>query len=138
MPLSFRSDVYVWHADGEVRSVSPGNGIYYQPCIHPDRSDVVYAGNAAGPPRLWRAGSDGSGEPAALTPEGSGARHPVYSSDGSRITFTSDRDSGKAPQTMAEMNPSGMPAHGNIFVMDSASETAKSTTHSTTTPSSKE
>ena len=34
--LQFYTDVYAWYPDSRVKKISPGDGIYFQPCIHPD------------------------------------------------------------------------------------------------------
>ena len=86
--MRYRSDIYVWMAGGEVHRISPGDGIYYQACIHPDGSDVVYSGNRDGPPQIWRA-DVATGSLKSLTTSTSGARHPAYGADGSKIVFTS-------------------------------------------------
>jgi len=116
---AFKADIYAWHPSGPVRRISAGDGVYYQACIRPDGAMVTYAGAGSGPPRIWCAGTDGTVAPEPLTPAESGARHPVFSADGARIAFTSDRCSGAASQTVAEMNGGGAPTHGNIFVMGS-------------------
>jgi len=46
--LQFYTDVYAWYPDGEVKKISPGDGIYFQPCIHPEGTHVVYYGNSIG------------------------------------------------------------------------------------------
>lgn len=50
--LQFYTDVYAWYPDGEIKKISPGNGIYFQPCIHPEGTHAVYYGNSSGPP--WK------------------------------------------------------------------------------------
>jgi Tol biopolymer transport system component len=57
------------------------------------------------------------GEPQALTPSDSGARHGVWSWDGERIAFSSDRATPGASQRVEEMSAQGQPESGNIFVM---------------------
>ena len=119
MAFKFTADVFAWFPDGEVKQMSPGNGVYYQACIHPMGSDVLYAGAAGGPPRIWRTGlKDRKTTP--LTPVESGARHPVFAKDGSKVVYTSDRDSGEPSQIVEEMGPGwgSMPRQGNIFLLD--------------------
>ena len=119
--LKFYADVFVWFSNGHVKQVSSGDGIYYQPCIHPEGTHVVYSGNSSGPPRVWKADLK-TGEVVPLTPADSGARHPVFSWDGKRIAFSSDRASGQAPERMEDMGPKGIPPQNlrvNIFIMDS-------------------
>ncbi len=115
--MNFRADVYVWLPDGEVCRLSPGDGIYYQPCIRPDGAEVVFSGNASGPPQIWRASTVDS-KIETITEPTNGARHPVYSWDGSLIAFTSDRATGEPPQAVEAMPVSGVPERGNIFVVD--------------------
>jgi hypothetical protein len=42
--LQFYTDVYAWYPDGKIKKISPGDGIYFQPCIHPEGTHVVYYG----------------------------------------------------------------------------------------------
>ena len=86
----FRSEIYAWFPDGRVVRVSPeDDGAYYQACISPDATNVVFGGAHTGPPRLWRAELDGSGA-RALTPANKAAFLASYSWDGSSIVFSSD------------------------------------------------
>ena len=117
--LNFYVDVYAWFPGGEVKKASPGDGIYFQGNIHPDGTRLVYSGNSAGPVRVWTTDLK-SGKIMALTPEDSGAHHPVYSWDGKRIAFTSDRNHGQ-PLTAETVKATGLPSkeyRANIFVMD--------------------
>ena len=119
--LKFYADVFVWFSNGQVKKVSSGGGIYYQSCIHPEGTHVVYSGNSSGAPRVWKAGLK-IGEVVPLTPADSGARHPVFSWDGKRIAFSSDRASGQTPERMKDMSPKGIPPKNltvNLFIMDS-------------------
>jgi len=120
--FSFFADVYAWFdgpTGGRVVRVSPGDGIYYQPCIRPDGREVVFAGSAAGPPRLWAVDLD-SLERRALTGGDSAAVQPVYSWDGAQIAFCSDRDSGRRPMSVDRLGPGGqpnVPEHFELYVM---------------------
>ena len=76
----FRSDVYWWEPDGRVARSSPGDGIYFMACVHPDGHHTVFWGGSEGRPRLWIA--DGSSAPEALTDNRRSARFPAYSADG--------------------------------------------------------
>jgi dipeptidyl aminopeptidase/acylaminoacyl peptidase len=105
------------YADGRVVRLSPDNGFFYQACVHPRGTQALYSGALSGPPRIWLVDLDPLGTPSALTPEDSGARHPVWSWDGSRIVFTSDRSTSGDSQPVEEIPPQGMPSLGNIFVM---------------------
>jgi len=118
--LRFYTDVYAWYPDGTIKRISPGDGIYFQPCIHPEGTHVVYYGNSSGPPRVWVADLR-TGEAAAITPPDSNARHPVFDWDGERIAFSSDHVFDQKHETVEEMTPSGDSppgSHFNIFVMD--------------------
>jgi Tol biopolymer transport system component len=118
--LHFYTDVFAWYPNGKVKRVSPGDGIYFQPCIHPHGTHVVYYGNSTGPPRVWRA-SLTSFEVIALTPADTDARHPVYSWQGDKIAFSSDRGFDQKHERVEDMTPSGeLPADSkfNIFIMD--------------------
>lgn len=118
--LQFYTDVYAWYPDGTIERISPGDGIYFQPCIHPEGTRVVYYGNSSGPPRVWVADLK-TGETVAITPPDSNARHPVFDWDGRRIAFSSDHVFDQKHETVEEMTPSGDSppgSHFNIFVMD--------------------
>ncbi|MCP4003425.1 MAG: hypothetical protein GY725_04440 [bacterium] len=42
--LNLEADVYVSHPGGQVQQISPGNGLFYQSCIHPmDRASSMEA-----------------------------------------------------------------------------------------------
>jgi TolB protein len=131
MGPTFFSDVYVWFPDGRIQRVSPsGNGIYYQPHIHPDGSHVVFYGNETGPPRVWKADL-GNGDVVPLTPPDSGSRHPAFSWDGSQIAFASDRASGQEPERIERMHGHGAPPSGlvvNLFVMDANGQNVRQVT----------
>ncbi len=103
--------------DGSVERLSPAEGFYYQACVHPDGTAALFSGAASGPPRLWTIGLQPQGEPLALTPSESGSRHGVWSWDGERIAFTSDRATPGRSQDVEEMSAQGQPESGNIFVM---------------------
>jgi Tol biopolymer transport system component len=118
--LQFYTDVYAWYPEGRIKKISPGDGIYFQPCIHPEGTHVVYYGNSTGPPRVWVAEIE-TNEAVALTPAESNARHPVYDWKGERIAFSSDQVFDQKHETVEEMTPSGdFPpnSHFNIFIMD--------------------
>ena len=82
----FRSDVYWWEPDGRVARISPGDGIYFMACIHPDGHHTVFWGGSEGRPRLWIA--DGSSAPEALTDDRRSARFPAYSADGRTLAYS--------------------------------------------------
>jgi TolB protein len=116
----FLADAYVWYPDGRVERVTPGDGIYYQPHLNPDGTDLVIAGAAHGPPRIWRADLK-TGAFTALTPADSAALHPVYSWQGDRIVFISDRDAEGPPIEVSELAHGGRPhrlRNFNVYAMD--------------------
>jgi|TARA_B110000116_G_scaffold256117_1_gene255040 Tol biopolymer transport system component len=117
--LPFEAQVCVMHPSGEVHRISPGSGIFYQSCIHPDGTQVVYGGASSGPPRVWCAEATEYADPIPLTPADSGACHPVFSWDGTQIAFSSDRTSSNPPKFVENMNPQAMPDQGNIFIIES-------------------
>ena len=119
--LQFYADVFAWFPDGRVKKITAGDGIYYQPCIHPEGTHAVFSGNSSGSPRVWKADLK-TLEVIPLTPEDSGTRHPVFSWDGKRIVFSSDRASGQAAERVEDMKTNGLPPKNltvNIFIMDS-------------------
>lgn len=119
--LQFYTDVYAWYPDGRVKKITPGDGIYFQPCIHPEGTHVIYYGNSSGLPRVWKADL-ATGEIVALTPADAVARHPVFDWDGDLIAYSSDHVFDQKRETVEEMTPSGdsLPGrHFNIFIMDS-------------------
>jgi hypothetical protein len=85
-----RSDIYAWLPDGSVFRVSPAKGTYYQACVSPDGTNVVFGGAETGPPRLWRA-ELASGDVRPLTPADSAAFLASYDWSGDEIVFSSDR-----------------------------------------------
>jgi Tol biopolymer transport system component len=82
----FRSDVFWWEPDGRVVRVSPGDGIYFMSCVHPDGDHVVFWGGTEGRPRIWIA--DGAGTFDAITDGTRSARFPAYSVDGRFLAYT--------------------------------------------------
>lgn len=128
--LQFYTDVYAWYPNGKIKKISPGDGIYFQPCIHPDGTHVVYYGNSSGPPRVWIANLV-SGEIIALTPLESNARHPVFDWEGEKIAFSSDHVFDQKHETVEEMTPSGdspPDSHFNIFIMDADGKNVRQVT----------
>ena len=128
--LKFYADVYVWFPDGRIQKVSPGDGIYYQPCIHPEGTHVVFSGNSSGAPRVWKVDFK-TYKLLPLTALKSGARHPVFSWDGKRIIFSSDRSSDKDAECVEDMDDNGLPPSDhilNLFIMDSDGKNVKQIT----------
>lgn len=118
---TFFADVYVFYPNGKLKKLSPSkSGIYYQPHISPQGDKVVFYGNENGPPRIWLADTE-TGHIAALTPKTSGARHPVFSWDGTMIAFASDRFHNQNQERIELMRGNGLPPEDQIlhlFVMD--------------------
>lgn len=119
--LNFFADVFAWFPDGRIQKVSPGDGIYYQSCVHPEGTGVVFFGNSYGAPRVWKADLK-TFEVIPLTPSVTGARHPVFSWDGKSIVFSSDRVDSQMTEQVEDMKPNGLPPDNlklNLFIMDS-------------------
>ena len=114
------ADVYVWFPDGRVRQITPGDGIYIHPCIHPAGREVVFFGAVSGPARLWKADLL-TGEMTALTDTTSCNDNAVFSWDGGKIVFCSDRASGREPAQVGDVAKFPPAEDGiiNIFTMDS-------------------
>jgi Tol biopolymer transport system component len=131
---SFFADVYIQYPDGLTRMVSPTeNGIYYEPSIDPKGKYVVFFGNVAGPPRIWRTDLS-TFETIALTPSTYGSRHPAYSGDGSQIVFASDMNSGQEPELVEQMGKNGLPSKGhitNLYIMDNIGRNIRQVTFGT-------
>lgn len=128
--LQFYTDVYAWYQDGKIKKISPGHGIYFQPCIHPEGTHVVYWGNSAGPPCIWIADLT-SGETLSLTTSEANARHPVYDWTGEYIAFSSDHVFEQKHETVEDMTPSGdapPDSHYNIFIMDANGKNVRQVT----------
>jgi len=124
------ADVYAWFPDGKVKQVSAGDGIYIHPCVQPDGEYVIFYGAVSGmPPRIWKA-SLATGEITALTPAGFASDNAVYSWDGKRIVFCSDRTSGRKPASIEEVAKFPPPEEGiiNIFTMDSNGQDVRQVT----------
>lgn len=118
----FFADAYVWRPGEEVERISPGNGIFYQPCIRPDGRAVAFAGATDGPPRIWIRDLE-TGSLRAVTPETSAALHPAYSWQGDRIAFASDRAAPGPPLEVRELEVGGEPSRAfertfHVFTMD--------------------
>lgn len=104
-----RFDVYSWLPDYPPICISPGDGAYFQSCIHPDGDHAIFWGGAEGLPRLWCADLDGN-ECIPLTTAESGARQPSYRKDGKRIVFISDcgaKQAREALETIFRKNAPG-------------------------------
>jgi Tol biopolymer transport system component len=118
--LRFSVDVFAWFPDGKVIKSSPGDGIYFQACVHPSGTSVIYAGNKSGPVRVWKT-SFSDNQPTALTPATSASQHPSYSWDGRQIVFVSDRDTKNPPLKVEELKATGLASRKvvyNVYIMD--------------------
>lgn len=104
MTKGFRAAVYLVDKNENPRRISPNDGLFYQASIHPDGTEVVFFGGKDGKPRIWRHLVGHRNEPAPITPPESGARHPVYSWNGNRIAFASDRDFATSGETIADID----------------------------------
>lgn len=127
--LPFLADVFVRSPNGDVRQLTPGDGIYHFASIRRDAARVVYEGGSTGCSRLWVMDLE-SGEAEPITPADSAALHPNYSWDGRQIVFISDRDVESSPLQVEQIPMFGMYGdhHFNVFVMDAESgETRKLT-----------
>ncbi len=123
------ADVYAWFPDGRVKKITPGDGIYIHPCIHPEGEYVVFFGGVLGPSRVWKANLI-TGEMISLTPSDSSADNAVFAWDGKRIVFCSDRASGQRPAQVEDVARFPPPEGGiiNIFTMDSDGEDVRQVT----------
>jgi len=128
--LNFYTDVFAWYPDSRILRISPGDGIYFQPCIHPAGTHVIYYGNAAGPPRVWKADLS-TKEITALTPLETSARHPVFDWTGKIIAYSSDHGFDQEHERVEDMTASGEPPKGskfNIYIMDADGANVKQIT----------
>lgn len=128
---SYYTDVFAWFPDNRILKISPrGNGIFYEPHIHPEGTQVVYFGNTTGHPRIWKTDLT-TLVIAPLTSPEFGARHPAFSWDGLKIAFASDMHSGQEPENIDRMGKNGLPPKDhitNIFIMDSNGESLQQVT----------
>lgn len=118
-----RFDVFSWPPNQDPVCISPGDGCYFQSCIHPQGDHALFWGGASGPPRIWRADLEGNScEP--LTPADTGARHPSYCANGDRIVFVSSRAVAQQPELVENIfreDGSGAPRRDimlHIFTMN--------------------
>ena len=123
------ADVFAWFPDGTVKRITRGDGIYIHPCIHPDGEEVMFFGGVSGPSRIWKANLI-TGEIVALTGPDSCCDNAVFSWDGGRIVFSSDRASGHKPAQIEDVAKFPPPKDGviNIFTMDSDGKNVRQVT----------
>jgi len=123
------ADVFAWFPDGTVKQLTGGDGTYIHPCIHPDGREVIYFGGTSGPSRIYKADLI-TGRTTALTEPNSCSDNAVFSWDGQRIVFTSDRASGRNSASIEDVAKFPPPKDGimNIFTMDSDGKKIKQIT----------
>ena len=110
----FYADCFAFAPEQEPRRLTPGNGIYYQPSMHPEGTQVVYAGAKLGPPRIWVADlAEDTRTP--LSPSDAAALHPAYSWDGERVVFCSDAASPHPKVQVEELSRGGRPTRIQQF-----------------------
>src|SRR5689334_842701 len=106
----FRSDVFWWEPDGRVVRASPGDGIYFMSCVHPDGDHVVFWGGTEGRPRIWIA--DGTGAFDAVTDGTRSARFPAYSLDGRFLAYTGSSHPSEVVERFADHSSTARPLPG--------------------------
>jgi Tol biopolymer transport system component len=113
------ADVFAWFGDNRVKQITPGDGIYIHPCIHPSGEEVIFFGAVSGPAVIYRARLE-SGEMRALTEPTNCCDNAVFSWDGGKIVFCSDRNSGREPATIIDVAKFPPAEEGaiNVFTMD--------------------
>lgn len=111
---------YAWFPDGDVRTLVPEGGFWFQACVHPSGDHAVCWGGNGGLPRLWRTplggGDDPAGDAEPFGPPGS--RHPAYGASGERLVFAAEPDPHETLERTFATNSSGMPAattHLNLW-----------------------
>ncbi len=127
----FASEIFAQLPDGRVERVSPVQGSYFQPCVHPEGKAAVFYGGESGVPRLLRVDLT-TRALEALTPPRWSARHPVYSWDGSLLAFASDGGASPGAERIERMSAQGFPpAHltSNLFVMHTDGHGLRRITH---------
>ncbi|MEM7204312.1 MAG: hypothetical protein AAF628_28895 [Planctomycetota bacterium] len=90
------ADVFVQDARGVIRQVSPGDGVYQFPHIHPSGTRVAFCGGATGVVRLFEHDLT-TGTTRALTDGSYGAVMPHYAPDGRTLVFMADVGTGQPP-----------------------------------------
>jgi dipeptidyl aminopeptidase/acylaminoacyl peptidase len=87
--------VFVMNADGsDQHQVSHDTVNATQPGWSPDGKTIVYRRSTAGDPNadVWAMNADGTNAHAVVTSPGADERYPVFSPDGTRLAFTSNRE----------------------------------------------
>ena len=87
--------VYVMNADGsDQRRVSNSAVNDTQPAWSPDSTQILYRRSIVADPNadVWAMNADGSGAHPLIESPGADERYPVFSPDGTRLAFASDRD----------------------------------------------
>ena len=106
LPMTSRGDIWVgrWEKDhvvgSTIRRVSPEDGNFFQPMMHPDGTKVVFWGRPAGAERhisdIWVANVDGT-DVHRVTKDQARNDAPCWTSDG-RIVFASRRGGEPGPR----------------------------------------
>jgi len=139
------SAIYVWYPDGTVERASPDEGTWYQACIRPDGTSVLFVGAVSGPPRVWKADLPG-GVARPLTPPDSAAFVASWNWAGDEIVCSSDRDFDTPSVPLEDLvdprlyrggtkradlyRGEGSPCRCfNLFVMDADGGNARQVTH---------
>jgi len=113
------ADVYAWFPDGEVKKITNGKGTYVHPSIHPEGEYVLFNGGVEGTSKIFKANLL-TGLITQLTPFNSSSDNALFSWQGDKIIFCSDRKSNEDPATIEDVVKFPPPIHGciNVFTMD--------------------
>jgi len=117
--LANSDGIFVMNADGsqQTRLTSASDAIVERPVFSPDGSKIAFSsapflgpdivwGSTFGPPAIYVMNADGSGQ-TRLGDASMGGYEPVFSPDGSKIAFTSNRDEQENRTGISVMNADG-------------------------------